>query len=159
MNWVVIIVGLFVGAQGFWSAVNSVINRKGPKAEIARQEAVIEIDKEKAKTESINAGMQREKLLAESRLLQQQAALDGWKASYDRLHTDLEESERKEDACREDFYVLQQDATSWIEVFARFLAKMREAADNSTDILTIKITGPEFMELRHTITEARMRLR
>lgn len=159
MDTVVIIVGLLVGAQGFWSFLNAITNRRGPKAEMARQEAVVEIDKERAKTDSANAEVQREKLLAESRLAMQQATLDGWKESYDRLHTDFEESERKEDACREDFIVLHQDATSWIDVFARFLAKMRDAADNSTDVLTIKVTGPEFIELRKTITEARMKLR
>ena len=50
MDYAVIIITLLVGAKGFWDFVQAVVNRTGRKAEIARQEATVEIDREKAKS-------------------------------------------------------------------------------------------------------------
>lgn len=159
MNYVVAIVGLLVGAQGFWSLLQAWLNRDGQKAEISRQEAKTEIDKETIRIAADTAETTRLKLLAESQLEAQQAALESWQNSYGRLHDDYKECENKYDKCHDEMVVVHDAATLVVDVFATFVAKMRAAADEASGIITIRVTGDEFLELRRAISDARLKLR
>jgi hypothetical protein len=141
-------VGLLVAAQGFWAFLQFVFNRKGRKAEIARQDAAIEKDKDDAETNRL-------RLLAESREAAQQVALDSWRVAYGRLHEDSDDCERKYRECKIKLAQLCEATSSLVDVFAGFISRMRAAQDADSDMVVMKVSAQEFLSLRSAIAAAR----
>lgn len=160
MQYVVTIVGLLVVQGGFWALLQSFspAGRQGRKAEIARQEAAIEIDREKAATDRETAEVARLKVVAEARVIQQQGAIDDFEHSNDRLREDLTDCERQCNRCRQEVRELREGVTAVVDVFALFVAKMRAAADENSGVIILKVSGDEFLGLRRAISDARLKL-
>jgi hypothetical protein len=151
MDKLVAFVGLMVSAQGFWAALQFVMNRKGRKAEIARQDAATEKDKD-------DAEISRQKLLAESRIEAQKVALDSWKEAYGRLHDDSDDCERKYGECKTKLAQLCEATGALVEVFAGFIARMRAAQDSDSSVIVMKVSAQEFLALRAAISTVREHL-
>lgn len=152
MNALVTILGALIVTKGFWDLLQLIVNRSGRKAEVARQAATTEIDREKSRVSTEFAEVTRLKEAAEVTAAQ-------WKSSYDRLQADWEADTVKHEARRTELARVYAVASHCVDVFATWVARMRAAADDSTGTITVKVTGDDFLALRTTISDTRLELR
>lgn len=148
-----------LGTKAFWDLMQAIVNRRGLKAAAGQIEAKIEIDTENAKADRTTAEITQAKLLAESQVASQQVALDSWKNSYELIDRDLIRTQARYEECRSEIQEQHDIAEMLIEIFGQFVGKMRDNADSNTDMIVMKVSGPEFMALRKAISSARLRLK
>jgi chromosome segregation ATPase len=159
MNVLLTIVVALLGTKAFWDLLTAIVNRKGIKAEAAQIEAKIEIDQENAKADRVNAEINQRRILAEDQVKSQQVALDSWRESFNRVRTDLQDVNDRYGKCREELREIHDTFGDVLDVFSEFLARARENADSTSNIIVMKVTGPEFLTLRDTVSNARIRLK
>lgn len=159
MDAIVIIVGSLIGTKAFWDLLQLIVNRKGRKAEIARQESTVEIEKEKSKTDVEHAKVLRLQAIAELRAEGQEEALRAWKTAYERLEADTGDCRSKYERCHTELETVYDVAVTLTDVIAAFVAKMRATADESSDLVIMKVTSQEFLDLRKAVQHARIHLK